>query len=200
MSEPENDILIINPNKKSIWTIRWYLFFFCLIVLCQSMITSGYIGSIVSSIEMYYGFSTERLGIAFSSYDIIGVISIPLISYYGSKLNRAKIVAIGSFLFSIGNILFILPYFIKGYKEINLNNISNETSDYFCSNKSILFNENSNEIIESKWIYFLFIFSMIIMSIGSSPFYTLGITYLTDNLNKDDQPIYTSNKNKFKFD
>jgi MFS family permease len=153
------------------------------------MITSGYIGSIVSSMEIYYGFSTEKMGIAFSSYDIIGVIFVPLISYFGSKMNRAKIVAIGSFLFSIGNILFILPYFVNGYHGINLNNISNETSDYLCTNKTILLNENE---IQPKWTYFVFIFSMIIMSIGSSPFYTLGITYLTDHLNKDDQPIYTS--------
>ncbi|CAF3628526.1 unnamed protein product, partial [Rotaria sp. Silwood2] len=80
---PENDTSLTNRNdnerKCRFWTIRCYFLLLCLIVLCQSMITSGYIGSIVSSIETYYGFSTERLGIAFSSYDIIGVLSIPLI-------------------------------------------------------------------------------------------------------------------------
>jgi MFS family permease len=179
------------------------------------MITSGYIGSIVSSIESYYGFSTEELGVAFSSYDIIGVLSIPLISFIGSKYNRAKIVAFGAFLFSIGNIIFILPYLINGYHEENINNSSNETSDYLCSqNISInsieqfssnsifyyfipnLFNNNqiTNHLIinQPKWTYYTFILSMIIMSIGASPFYTLGITFLTDHLNKDDQPIYTS--------
>ncbi|CAF1291593.1 unnamed protein product [Rotaria magnacalcarata] len=32
------------------------------------------------------------------------------------------------------------------------------------------------------------------MSIGTSPFYTLGITYLTGHLNNDDQPIYTKDR------
>lgn len=209
-------------RKCSIWTIRWYLFFLCLIVLCQSMITSGYIGSILSSIESYYGFSTEELGIAFSSYDIVGVISIPLISYIGSKCNRPKIVACGAFLFSIGNLIFILPYLINGYNEDSLNNTTNETTNYFCkennssidslniiSSKSIfnyflpnyLNNEIKNEFIPSqpKWCYYTFILSMIIMSIGASPFYTLGITFLTDHLNKDDQPIYTSKSHFYLF-
>ncbi|CAF1123950.1 unnamed protein product [Rotaria sp. Silwood1] len=216
---PENDVVVTNGNDKKkccFWTIRWYLLLLCLIVLCQSMITSGYIGSIVSSIENYYGFSTERLGIALSSYDIIGVLSIPLISYIGSQYNRAKIVALGAFLFSIGNILFALPYFINGYHKEIVDNTTNETSDYLCSqnltnhsddinllSSNAIFNylipnsiNNiiSNNIIESQptWTYYIIILSMIIMSIGASPFYTLGITFLTDHLDKDDQPIYTS--------
>jgi len=216
MSEDNIEIINVNENddsklKCNLWTIRWYLFILCLIVLCQSMITSGYIGSILSSIESYYGFSTEELGIAFSSYDIIGVISIPLISFIGSKSNRAKIVAFGAFLFSIGNLIFILPYLINGYHNENINNSSNQTSDYLCSQnlrENILNDYSSNSIFEyfipnsfnsqlnlnnqPTWTYYTFILSMIIMSIGASPFYTLGITFLTDHLNKDDQPIYTS--------
>ncbi|CAF2587718.1 unnamed protein product [Rotaria sp. Silwood2] len=216
---PENDTSLTNRNdnerKCRFWTIRCYFLLLCLIVLCQSMITSGYIGSIVSSIETYYGFSTERLGIAFSSYDIIGVLSIPLISYIGSQYNRAKIVALGAFLFSIGNILFILPYLINGYHKEIVDNSTNETSYYLCSENLTNHSENiyflsfnsifnylipnsinnkiSNNIIESQpsWTYYIIILSMIIMSIGASPFYTLGITFLTDHLNKDDQPIYT---------
>lgn len=172
------------------------------------MITSGYIGSILSSIESYYGFSTEELGIGFSIYDIIGVITIPLISYIGSNYNRAKIVAIGSFLFSIGNIIFILPYLINGYNNSQINNnITNETINDLCinnkSNIEIKLNLNliRNSIIlnQPEWTYYTFILSMIIMSIGSSPFYTLGITYLTDHLKKSDQPIYTSKLNSFLF-
>ncbi|CAF0829688.1 unnamed protein product [Adineta steineri] len=210
-----NDTEIINPNetrKRSFWTIEWYLLFLCLIVLCQSMITSGYIGSIISSIENYYGFSTEDIGIAFSSYDIIGVFSVPLISYFGSKYNRAKIVALGALIFSFGNILFILPYLINGYHEQINPNSSNQSSDYFCSqNISINKDENLffhslsisslisnylnyliNIINQPSWTYYIIILSMITMSIGASPFYTLGITFLTDHLNKNDQPIYTS--------
>ncbi|CAF0955975.1 unnamed protein product [Adineta steineri] len=210
-----NDTEIINPNetrKRSFWTIQWYLLFLCLIVLCQSMITSGYIGSIISSIENYYGFSTEDIGIAFSSYDIIGVFSVPLISYFGSKYNRAKIVALGALIFSFGNILFILPYLINGYHEQINPNSSNQSSDYFCS-QNISINKNEhlffhllsisslisnylnyliNIINQPSWTYYIIILSMIIMSIGASPFYTLGITFLTDHLNKNDQPIYTS--------
>lgn len=166
------------------------------------MITSGYISSIVSSIETYYGFSSEDLGIAFSSYDIIGVISIPLISFIGSKYNRAKIVAFGSFVFSIGNLIFILPYFINGYQKKIIDNSTNETSNDLCllnsTNQrnyfSFYLNNNDNNLIEIQpiWTYYLIILSMIIMSIGASPFYTLGITYLTDHLKKIDQPIYTS--------
>jgi MFS family permease len=183
------------------------------------MISSGYIGAIVSSLERYYGFSTSRLGVAFSSYDIMGVLSIPLISYFGSQNNRPRIVAFGAFLFAVGNILFILPYFINGYEKETTTNSSYQASDHLCksnlSNQTIyshdLCSSLSNSILshltpnlmdkqisntlvtsQPSWTYYILILSMIIMSIGASPFYTLGITFLTDHLTKDDQAICTS--------
>lgn len=185
------------------------------------MISSGYIGSIVSSLERYYGFSTSRLGVALSSYDIMGVLSIPLISYFGSQNNRPRIVAFGALLFGIGNILFILPYFINGYEKETTTNLSNQINDNLCQlNRSNQINVNRRDLCSSLstakifshltpnlndnhllnihstpkpvWTYYVLILSMIIMSIGASPFYTLGITFLTDHLNKDDQAICTS--------
>lgn len=184
------------------------------------MISSGYIGSIVSSLERYYGFSTSRLGVAFSSYDIMGVLSIPLISYFGSQNNRPRIVAFGAFLFAIGNILFILPYFINGYERDSSTNSSNDISNHLCQSNSSeqrisahdpcssllpaqILSHLTPNLIDKRipnayvtpqpaWTYHILILAMIIMSIGASPFYTLGITFLTDHLNKDDQAICTS--------
>jgi MFS family permease len=153
----------------------------------------------------------------------MGVLSIPLISYFGSQNNRPRIVAFGALLFAIGNMLFILPYLINGYEKESSTNSSNQINNHLCQSNS------SNQIISSHdlcsssstakilshltpnlmdkhistvyvtpqptWTYYILILSMIIMSVGSSPFYTLGITFLTDHLNKDDQAICTS---KFK--
>jgi MFS family permease len=191
------------------------------------MISSGYIGSIVSSLERYYGFSTSRLGVAFSSYDIMGVISIPLISYFGSQNNRPRIVAFGALLFAIGNILFILPYFINGYEKETSTNSSNQINDHLCQLNSSnqrsyshnpcsslstakIFSHLTPNLIDDHisttyvtpqptWTYYILILAMIIMSLGSSPFYTLGITFLTDHLNKDDQAICTSKFKDFFF-
>ena len=184
------------------------------------MISSGYTGSIVSSLERYYGFSTSRLGVAFSSYDITGVLSIPLISYFGSQNNRPRIVAFGALLFAIGNILFILPYFINGYEKDPSVNSSNQISNHLCQSNSsdqriyshdpcsslstaqilshltpnLIDKRISNNYVtpQPTWTYYILILAMIIMSIGASPFYTLGITFLTDHLTKDDQAICTS--------
>lgn len=184
------------------------------------MISSGYIGSIVSSLERYYGFSTSRLGVAFSSYDIMGVISIPLISYFGSQNNRPRIVACGALLFAIGNILFILPYLINGYEKETSTNSSNQINEHLCQLNSSNHHSYSRDpcsslstaqilshltpnLIDKRisttyitpqptWTYYVLILAMITMSVGSSPFYTLGITFLTDHLNKDDQAICTS--------
>jgi MFS family permease len=165
------------------------------------MISSGYIGSIVLSLERYYGRSTSRLGVAFSSYDIMGVISIPLISYFGSQNNRPRIVAFGALLFAIADILFILPYLINGYEKETSTNSSNQKiySHDLCSSLSMakILSHLTPNLIDKHistsyitpqptWTYYILILSMIIMSIGA---YTLGITFLTDHLNKDDQAI-----------
>jgi MFS family permease len=196
----ELDLFSSRRATSRVWTIRSYLVLLCLIVLSQSMISSGYIGSIVSSLERYYGFSTARLGVAFSSYDIMGVLSIPLISYFGSQNNR--------------------PYAINGYEKDAANgNSSNFTGEHLCQSNatdrsvdshdpcsslsnSILLHLTPNLIDkrmsnaltrpQPTWTYYVLILSMIIMSVGASPFYTLGITFLTDHLNKDDQAICTS--------
>ncbi|CAF3265338.1 unnamed protein product [Rotaria sp. Silwood2] len=156
----------------------------------------------------------------------MGVLSIPLISYFGSQNNRPRIVAFGALLFGIGNILFILPYFINGYEKETTTNLSNQTNDHLCQSNSssqriyshdlcsplstakilshltpnLLDKHISNTYVTPKpvWTYYILILAMIIMSIGASPFYTLGVTFLTDHLNKDDQAICTSQKQKKK--
>ena len=110
-------------------------------------------------------------------------------------------------------ICFILPYLINGYENEIFNNVSNETSPYLClknytdeiSSNSIFNYLLPNFILKTyflnqpTWTYYIVILAIIIMSIGASPFYTLGITFLTDHLKKDDQPIYTSKSFLFLF-
>jgi len=107
--------------------------------------------------------------------------------------------------FEISYLFYLI--LINGYEKERSTNSSNQKiySHDLCSSLSmakILSHLTPNLIdkhistsyvtLQPTWTYYILILSMIIMSIGASPFYTLGIIFLTDHLNKDDQAICTS--------
>ena len=189
--------------------------------LFTQMILGGYMSSILSSLQTQFNLSTSKIGFILSSFDIVSVFAVPVVSYIGSRFNKAKVIAGCGFLWVIGGIVFTLPYFlsskyaVSGSYLITLTegnsslsslsgldickpNSTNETSmstvSYNTTISSILNSQNSCErSLENTWPFNVFIFAQLLMSIGFAPQFSLGITYLCDNLDENMHALYTGN-------
>jgi MFS family permease len=203
------------------------------------MIQGGYISAIVTSIQTHFNFSTSKVGFILSSYDIMSVLAIPILSYMGTRYNKSKIIGICGFSYVLGAILFTFPYFFTNRYNIdrflsNTNGLSSDNPHEICrihtnttdfptttSNpisfvtSNIYLGSNNSYSVESfsflstiitetatttyknqtaqidkkcqrdfanTWPYYIFILAQLFMSLGTSPIFSLGITYICDNL------------------
>jgi hypothetical protein len=81
------------------YSAKVFLILISLMVLSSTMISGAYLPATSTSLQRQYNMPTSKIGIIISSYDIVSVFAIPIVSYYGdAKINRPRIIAIFSFL------------------------------------------------------------------------------------------------------
>lgn len=195
--------------------------------LFTQMILGGYMSSILTSLQTQYNLSTSKIGYILSSFDIVSVFAVPLVSYIGSRFNKAKVIAVCGFLWVLGGIVFTLPYFLSNKYTVSGNNLislnggntslSDLSSFYICKPNytnvttnmyTLSYNTTSSAIVngqdscerslENTWPFNVFILAQLLMSLGFAPQFSLGITYLCDNLDEDMHALYTGDLKKMK--
>lgn len=169
-------------RKCHFWTIRCYfVLLLLLIVLCQSMITWGYLSFILSSLEKYYRYSLKHLVMALFCYNIIAIVSIPCFPLLDRKSIALDSCVSALYCSPAATLSFSFPISSTFTPSDLLSNSSNATLNYFSGDHSSLsILEEIRGVYLPSWCYYLIMVAMLIMSIGSSPFYTLRITYRTD--------------------
>ncbi|XP_037701174.1 solute carrier organic anion transporter family member 1B3 isoform X2 [Choloepus didactylus] len=149
--------------------------------------------SSITHIERRFDIPSSVSGLIDGSFEIGNLLVIVFVSYFGSKLNRPRIIGIGSFIMGTGSILTALPHFFMGYykysKETNIVLSENSTSSFSVCliNQDVVLNRTSPEITEKgcvkesgsyMWIYVLM--GNMLRGIGESPIIPLGISYIDD--------------------
>jgi hypothetical protein len=119
--------------------------------------------------------------------------------------------SIFSLIYVLGCGIFILPYFLGSKYIIYSSNIPVNNTDEslmyqnydLCmignsSYSNLLSTRVQNDTInecstnnDSMWSYYVFIAGQLAMSLGVSPLFTLGLTYLCDNLEERSHALYT---------
>lgn len=153
----------------------------------------------------------------FPGYDIASFFCLIPVSYFGGRVGSSKLkwVGWGVVIMGIGSFVFALPHFLVGPYRASVadNNVcgignSNSSSYVECSE------ENNNGMEDLSWnVWFFFIaqllhgtgkdttnypnfpfnlmklFSFFFVT-GASPLYTLGVTYIDDNVSKKMSSVY----------
>ncbi|XP_017349320.1 solute carrier organic anion transporter family member 1C1 [Ictalurus punctatus] len=166
-----------------------------------------YMKSVITQIERRFDLSSTLVGFIDGSFEMGNLLFLALVSYYGAKLHRPRLIGCGCFLMSLGCALTGLPHFFMGrYKyDTTIPDSMNQTVNIVAcqdlrmqSNYLDIHPEHSqgfkagagclNEPGSNLWVYVFL--GNAIRGIGETPLMPLGISYVDDFAKAENSAFY----------
>ncbi|XP_018602571.1 solute carrier organic anion transporter family, member 1D1 [Scleropages formosus] len=161
----------------------------------------SYMKSSVIQIERRFDVPSSLIGVIDGSFEIGNLLIIAFVSYFGAKLHRPKLIAVGCLVMASGSFLTALPHFFQERYQyettISQSSSFNSSQSVFpcVANQSKAQDWTSeskaaceNEASSYMWIY-VFLGNMI-RGIGETPVMPLGISYLDDFAREENTAFY----------
>ncbi|CAD6227422.1 GSCOCG00001103001-RA-CDS, partial [Cotesia congregata] len=198
-------------------TIKVFVFLLSFLVTVQQALSSGYINSVITTIEKRFEIPSSLSGLIASSYEIGNVITVIFVSYLGSRRHIPVWIAIGAVIMGLGSMIFMIPHFVA---EPNLTTASNNSSsDNICRVVSLREQDMGlgrlssglsspplaphNNLRGDNCIQgspstagpvMLFVLAQLLLGCGGSPLFTLGTTYIDDHVRPESASLYIGNQ------
>ncbi|PSN49396.1 hypothetical protein C0J52_12004 [Blattella germanica] len=164
---------------------------------------SSYFNAIISTLEKRFKFQSGVTGLLVSSIDLGVLIASLWVAYLGSSGNKPRWLASGTLVVGLTCFMRLLPHLIYGpgkdALELTIEYAATQTnSSVFKEDPrtslcmaEILDDENHCSAESSSIVTIgIFLASFLIMGAACSIYYTLGITYLDDNVHKEKTALF----------
>ncbi|XP_071441843.1 solute carrier organic anion transporter family member 4A1 [Hetaerina americana] len=184
-------------------TAKWVLFFMCWAGAAQGMVVNGFLNASVSTIERRFSLQSWATGIIVGGYDVASFVCLLPVSFLGGRLMASKPAWLGGgiLILGMGSLIFSAPQYFAGLSIGALDAKANSMNTYLCSGTNAIGQDtkcsdpNSDLSQASKfshlslwfWIFFL---GQILHGVGSSPLYTLGVTFIDECVSKKMSSVY----------
>ncbi|KFP84220.1 Solute carrier organic anion transporter family member 1A2, partial [Apaloderma vittatum] len=160
--------------------------------------SGAYLNSMSTQIEKQFNIPSSLVGIINGSFEIGNLLLMAFVSYFGAKLHRPRVIALGCTVMSFGCLLISIPHFLFGRYHIE-SSISQQEN--FSVMPLCLVNQSSFSLptvelpaeCEKERGSLLWIFVMIgniVRGMGETPIMPLGISYLEDFSKTENSPFY----------
>ncbi|XP_076056544.1 organic anion transporting polypeptide 30B isoform X2 [Oratosquilla oratoria] len=97
---------------QSLASIKMFVFLLSILVTVQQALASGYLNSVITTIEKRYEIPSSLTGGISSMYEIGNVITVIFVSYLGSKRRIPVWIGVGCLVMGIGSMMFLMPQIV----------------------------------------------------------------------------------------
>lgn len=172
------------PRRLQVFnTPEGFLFFLCAASFLQGMTVNGFINTVITSIERRYDLHSSQSGLIASSYDIAACLCLTFVSYFGGNGHKPRWLGWGVLVLGAGSLVFALPHFLSGRHEVE----ADEGLGTCPANRSVVCADSTSGLSGFQLVFML---GQFLHGVGATPLYTLGVTYLDENVKSSYSPVY----------
>ncbi|XP_049329710.1 solute carrier organic anion transporter family member 1C1 isoform X4 [Astyanax mexicanus] len=195
-------------DKKTPRCSTLKMFIMSLSFACFSKALSGtYMKSSITQIERRFDLSSYLIGLIDGGFEMGNLLFLAVVSHFGAKLHRPRLIGSGCFLMALGSAITGLPHFFMGrykYDTVIQGSLNESVSIVAC--KDPITQDNYTDILQESsvnfstgvdcvrepgsnmWIYVLL--GNAIRGIGETPVTPLGISYVDDFAKAENSAFY----------
>ncbi|XP_032461916.1 solute carrier organic anion transporter family member 4A1 isoform X3 [Phocoena sinus] len=164
-------------------TPRGFLLFLCAASFLQGMTVNGLINTVITSIERRYDLHSYHSGLIASSYDVAACLCLTFVGYFGGHGHKPRWLGWGVLVMGAGSLVFSLPHFTTGPYEVQVD----EAVGTCRANHSTTCGGRASGLSSYQLVFML---GQFLHGMGATPLYTLGVTYLDENVKSSYSPVY----------
>uniref|UniRef100_A0A673BMW1 Solute carrier organic anion transporter family member n=1 Tax=Sphaeramia orbicularis TaxID=375764 RepID=A0A673BMW1_9TELE len=170
-----------------------------LLMYILSALFSKNLSNSITQIERRFDLSTTHVGLIDGSFEMGNLLFLAVVSHFGAKLHRPRLIAVGCFLMSVGALLTGLTHFFMGrYKYDTVIQLFQNDSMSIAACADPLKQPEIEidppvdgcvkESGSNMWIYVFL--GNALRGIGETPVTPLGISYIDDFAKAENSPFY----------
>jgi len=158
------------------------------------MIVQGFTNVGLATLEKQFKLTSKQSGMIIAAKEISSLLLIAFLSFYGSFGHKPKYLGYGAILTACGCLLYALPHALIG------KHIPSGISETIFRNQELCSLTSMNHTLtearcellgSSEWYYlFVFIAAKLLIGAGTAPLFTLGTSYLDENVKPKVAPVY----------
>ncbi|XP_075883265.1 solute carrier organic anion transporter family member 1C1-like [Nelusetta ayraudi] len=190
-NKPASCVGNTHPNLKMFLASLSFAYF-------AKALSGSYMKSTITQLERRFDIPSYLIGVIDGSFEIGNLLVIAFVSYFGAKLHRPKIIALGCLLMSFGTFLMAMPHFVIGRYRIETSlqpSVNSTINSSPCPENSDLPGSTlppprdcERESSVSMWIYVLM--GNILRGVGETPVQPLGISYIDDYAQSENSALF----------